>query len=52
MHAQTGIGEVVAQLVGVHELPVGDALTLFLDPHQAYVFDAAGELLAAPGDLQ
>ncbi|HEX7636933.1 MAG TPA: ABC transporter ATP-binding protein [Burkholderiaceae bacterium] len=52
VHAQTGIGEVVAQLVGVHELPVGDALTLFLDPHQAYVFDAAGELLAAPGDLQ
>jgi glycerol transport system ATP-binding protein len=52
VHAQTGLGEVVAQLVGVHVLDIGSAVTLYLDPHEAYVFDAAGELLAAPGDLR
>ena len=52
VHAQTGLGEVVAQLVGVHLLDIGSAVTLYLDPHEAYVFDAAGELLADPGDLQ
>jgi glycerol transport system ATP-binding protein len=52
VHAQTGLGEVVAQLVGVHVLDIGSAVTLYLDPHEAYVFDAVGELLAAPGDLR
>jgi glycerol transport system ATP-binding protein len=50
VHVETGIGEVVAQLTGVHYFELGAPLTLYLDPRQAYVFDAAGDLLVAPGD--
>jgi len=49
VHVATPIGELVAQLSGVHQFELGAALTLHLDPRQAYVFDAAGELLVAPG---
>jgi len=48
VHAQTAIGEIVAQLTGVHVLPLGSAITLYLDPRQAYVFGADGQLLVAP----
>jgi len=36
----TRIGELVAQLTGVHVFTLGAAITLYLDPRQAYVFDA------------
>ncbi|MEO8004711.1 MAG: ABC transporter ATP-binding protein [Betaproteobacteria bacterium] len=48
VHVQTQIGELVAQLTGVHVFSLGEALTLYMDPGQAYVFDGAGDLLVAP----
>jgi len=48
VHADTAIGELVAQLTGVHQFTLGEAITLYLNPTQVYVFDAAGNLLVAP----
>ncbi|MEO8525700.1 MAG: ABC transporter ATP-binding protein [Caldimonas sp.] len=48
LHVETAIGELVAQLTGVHEFTLGSPVTLHLDPRQAYVFDASGDLLLAP----
>ena len=48
VHVQTSIGEVVAQLTGVHVFSLGAPLQLYLDPAQVYVFDGAGDLLVAP----
>ena len=47
VHAQTSIGELVAQLTGVHVFSLGEAITLYLNPAQAHVFDAAGDLVVA-----
>ena len=51
VHVKTQIGEVVAQLTGVHVFALGAAITLYLDPAQAYVFGADGSLLVAPAVL-
>ena len=51
VHVKTQIGEVVAQLTGVHVFALGAAITLYLDPAQAYVFGANGSLLVAPAAL-
>ena len=48
VHVATQIGEVVAQLTGVHQFELGAQVTLYLDPARAYVFGADGNLLAAP----
>jgi glycerol transport system ATP-binding protein len=48
VHVDTAIGELVAQLTGVHYFALGSALTLYLDPRHAYLFDAQGDLLVAP----
>ncbi len=48
VHAATPVGEVVAQLTGVHQFELGTAITLYLHPAQVYVFDANGDLLVAP----
>ena len=48
VHADTPVGELVAQLTGVHQFDLGAAITLYLSPAQVYVFDAAGDLLLAP----
>ena len=48
LHVETPIGELVAQLTGVHQFTLGEPVTLHLDPGQAYVFDASGALLRAP----
>ena len=48
VHVQTAIGELVAQLTGVHVFSLGEPLQLYLDPAQVYVFDSAGDLLVAP----
>ena len=45
LHVKTDVGELVAQLTGVHAFALGEALTLYIDPGEAYVFDAAGQLL-------
>jgi glycerol transport system ATP-binding protein len=48
VHVATAVGELVAQLTGVHAFELGRALTLYASPSQAYVFDAQGDLLLAP----
>ncbi len=48
VHVHTAVGDVVAQLTGVHDFAIGTAITLHLDPAQVYVFDQAGGLLLAP----
>jgi glycerol transport system ATP-binding protein len=47
-HVETPIGELVAQLTGVHVFSLGETVRWYLSPAQAYVFDAAGGLLVAP----
>ena len=51
VHVQTSIGELVAQLTGVHVFSLGEPATLYLDPAEAYVFDAAGDLVVAPAAI-
>ncbi|MFM2069308.1 MAG: hypothetical protein RLZZ584_4217, partial [Pseudomonadota bacterium] len=48
VHVHTGVGELVAQLTGVHNFELGSAVTLHVHPGQVHVFDAAGALLLAP----
>jgi glycerol transport system ATP-binding protein len=48
VHVATSAGELVAQLTGVHFFDLGAAITLYLDPAQAYVFGSDGLLLQAP----
>jgi glycerol transport system ATP-binding protein len=48
VHVHTAVGELVAQLTGVHDFALGAAITLHVSPAQVYVFDAAGDLLVAP----
>ena len=48
VHVETAVGELVAQLTGVRRFELGDAVTLYLHPTQAYVFDGAGALRVAP----
>ena len=48
VHVDTALGELVAQLTGVHVFALGAPITLHLNPAQAYVFGADGQLLVAP----
>lgn len=48
VHVQTLVGELVAQLTGVHYFDLGVPLTLYFKPAQVYVFDAEGLLLLSP----
>jgi glycerol transport system ATP-binding protein len=48
VHVATLVGEVVAQLTGVHYFELGAEVTLYLNPAQVYVFDEQGMLLLAP----
>jgi glycerol transport system ATP-binding protein len=48
VHVSTAVGELVAQLTGVHYFDLGAPLALYLHPSHAYVFDANGALLVAP----
>ena len=48
VHARTEIGELVAQLTGVHDFELGAPLTLYLNAAHVHVFDAAGLLTRAP----
>ncbi len=51
VHVDTAIGELVAQMPGVHQFTLGAPITLHLSPAQVYVFDARGDLLVAPRSL-
>ena len=48
VHVHTAVGELVAQLTGVHTFELGAPITLHASAAQAYVFDAQGALLVAP----
>ena len=48
VHAQTPVGEVVAQLTGVHYFELGSSVTLYFHPTQLYVFGGDGMLLLSP----
>lgn len=48
VHVHTQVGELVAQLTGVHVFSLGEAITLYLNPAQVYVFGADGNLVVAP----
>jgi glycerol transport system ATP-binding protein len=48
VHVHTLVGELVAQLSGVHDCPLGDPITLHLHPESLFVFDADGPLVRAP----
>jgi glycerol transport system ATP-binding protein len=48
LHASTSVGELVAQLTGVHHFELGETISLFFNPNQVYVFDADGTLLKSP----
>ncbi|MBA4264812.1 MAG: ABC transporter [Comamonadaceae bacterium] len=48
VHVHTAVGELVAQLTGVHDCPLGDPITLYLNPESLFVFDAQGPLVRAP----
>lgn len=48
VHVTTKIGDMVAQLTGVHYFALGDPLTLYLNPSHVYVFDSDGNMLIAP----
>lgn len=48
VHVHTALGELVAQLTGVHFFELGSNLTLYVNPEQLYVFDQQGGLLRAP----
>ncbi|MBV8247774.1 MAG: ABC transporter ATP-binding protein [Comamonas sp.] len=52
VHASTPWGELVAQLTGVHHIALGSAVTLYLNPAQAYVFNVDGALALAPARMQ
>jgi glycerol transport system ATP-binding protein len=48
VHVETAVGELVAQLTGVHFFELGAPITLYLNPAHVHVFDSAGALLVAP----
>ncbi|MEJ8812329.1 ABC transporter ATP-binding protein [Variovorax ureilyticus] len=48
VHVETLVGEVVAQLTGVHRFELGAAITLYFNASQAYVFDSGERLAVAP----
>jgi len=48
VHVATSVGNVVAQLTGVHYFDLGAQIQVFVNPAHLYVFDAQGLLLLAP----
>ena len=48
VHVHTPVGDLVAQLTGVHNFDLGSPIQLYVSPANVYVFDAAGALLVAP----
>lgn len=48
VHVETAVGELVAQLTGVHRFELGTPITLYFSASKAYLFDADGKLAFAP----
>jgi glycerol transport system ATP-binding protein len=50
LHVKTSVGNVVAQLTGVHYFEIGLTVNLYLNAEHAYVFDEYGALKVYPQD--
>ncbi|RTZ47515.1 ABC transporter ATP-binding protein [Candidimonas sp. SYP-B2681] len=48
VHLTSVIGDLVAQVTGVHHFDIGASVALYFSPLSAFVFDSAGDLLLAP----
>ena len=48
VHVHSAVGDLVAQLTGVHHFEIGTAVTVYFDPAEIYVFDAQGMLVLSP----
>ena len=48
LHASTSVGELVAQLTGVHHFELGESIGLYFNPTQIYLFNAQGILIQSP----
>lgn len=48
VHVHTVLGDLVAQLTGVHDFQLGEPIHLYLHPSRVHVFDASGPLVLAP----
>ncbi len=48
LHVATSVGDLVAQLTGVHYFELAAQVVLYLNPAQVYVFDDQGLLLQSP----
>ena len=48
VHVETRVGDLVAQLTGVHYFELGVQVTLFFSPDQVVVFDDQGLLVLSP----
>ena len=48
VHVHTLVGELVAQLTGVHYFELGTSVTVYFNPAQVYIFDARGLLAMSP----
>lgn len=48
VHLSTGVGDLVAQVTGVHHFNIGVDLVLYFAPTSVLVFDEQGDLLLAP----
>jgi len=48
VHVHSVMGELVAQLTGVHKFDLNEAITLYFSASRAYVFDASDRLSVAP----
>ncbi|MBC7648540.1 MAG: ABC transporter ATP-binding protein [Vitreoscilla sp.] len=48
LHVGTAVGEMVAQLTGVHRFDLGAPVKLYVDPAQVYLFNSDGRLEHAP----
>jgi glycerol transport system ATP-binding protein len=48
VHVSSSVGDVVAQLTGVHYFELGAQIQLYVSPTQVYIFDAQGMLLLSP----
>jgi glycerol transport system ATP-binding protein len=51
VHLDCGGIELVMQTTGVHVFDIGQALTVYISPQDAYVFDVSGALLRLPLSL-
>ena len=50
LYVKLNIGEVVLQLEGIHDYPIGQKVTISLDPKRVFLFNMDGSLCAAPGN--